>query len=71
METAINSPCKGCTDRTVIPNCHGTCERYQAYHEARERMSKARSDAKIIGSYMTGNTLRLSGGKWQRKYRHK
>lgn len=27
----MKSPCKGCTERSVQPNCHSTCERYLAY----------------------------------------
>lgn len=23
-------PCKGCTERTAVPNCHGTCEKFAA-----------------------------------------
>lgn len=24
----MNAPCKGCTERTAVPNCHTTCKRY-------------------------------------------
>lgn len=24
----ITAPCKGCTERCAIPNCHTTCEKY-------------------------------------------
>lgn len=27
----VTSPCKGCDERTVEPNCHTLCERYIAY----------------------------------------
>lgn len=34
----MRAPCQGCQDRTVTPNCHGTCEQYQLYVEERERI---------------------------------
>lgn len=24
----MRAPCKGCTERTAVPNCHMTCEQY-------------------------------------------
>ncbi len=32
----VISPCKGCRDRVVEPNCHGTCERYIVWKTAVE-----------------------------------
>lgn len=26
-----DSPCHGCADRQVTPNCHDTCERYKTW----------------------------------------
>lgn len=34
------SPCKGCQDRTVEPNCHITCEEYIAYQLRVEQSKK-------------------------------
>lgn len=31
----MKAPCLGCHERTVSPNCHGTCERYKEYNEYR------------------------------------
>lgn len=36
------APCNGCSDRTVRPNCHSTCERYLAYAAEREKIREAR-----------------------------
>ena len=37
------SPCKGCPDRSVSPNCHMSCERYIAYQQYREQIRAARA----------------------------
>ena len=36
------APCHECTHRTVIPNCHSTCEAYQSYSAERERIRAQR-----------------------------
>lgn len=46
--------CKDCPDRTVEPNCHTDCERYQA---ERERLNKIRMEKiknKNVNSYIAG-----------------
>ena len=40
----MTAPCRGCPERTVEPNCHTDCPRYQAYRESRERI-RAERDA--------------------------
>lgn len=30
--------CKGCTERTAIPNCHMTCEKYLKFAEERKKI---------------------------------
>lgn len=34
----VDYPCKGCTDRTIEPNCHSTCEKYLAAKEKNEQI---------------------------------
>jgi hypothetical protein len=36
------SPCKDCPDRSVEPNCHTACPRYQAYNAERVAIREAR-----------------------------
>lgn len=38
----MNSPCHGCRDRTAVPNCHASCERYATFAAERERIRRAR-----------------------------
>ena len=38
----MNAPCKGCTARTVQPNCHTTCEKYLAFVAGREKIREIR-----------------------------
>ena len=33
-----DSPCRGCEDRTVVPNCHTNCIEYKRYCAERERV---------------------------------
>ena len=35
------SPCKGCCDRTVTPNCHSTCAKYIAYRKYQDEKNLA------------------------------
>lgn len=30
-------PCKGCGDRVVEPNCHGSCEKYLAWKQGMDQ----------------------------------
>lgn len=34
------APCKNCTERTVSPNCHGTCKRYLDWSQKHRAMTK-------------------------------
>lgn len=52
-----SSPCKGCPDRTVTPNCHAACERYLAFDAERKRYNEAR----LVERCVTG--ARLAGQK--------
>lgn len=40
------APCKGCTDRTIEPNCHMTCERYLSFRGDldKKKQQKRRKD---------------------------
>jgi len=39
----ITAPCKGCTERCAIPNCHTTCEKYKTW---RDNDTKAKKEFK-------------------------
>ena len=46
-----NAPCRGCTERTTIPNCHGQnddgsyrCELYAAFKATSEHQKKLRTE---------------------------
>ena len=41
-----SSPCKDCKDRTITPNCHGTCERYLEYTSYMEFIKNKRLEHK-------------------------
>lgn len=36
------SPCYGCSERTIEPNCHDTCERHHKWLAGNEKINKAR-----------------------------
>lgn len=50
------SPCKGCKDRCVEPNCHNTCRKYidwkAEYEKLKDRKSK---EARIYWSGLNKN----------------
>ena len=52
------SPCKGCPDRTVEPNCHMTCDKYRAYQAARrgelDTMSTKKQGDRIAKDFVAG-----------------
>lgn len=48
----MKSPCKGCEDRTVEPNCHMTCDRYLAYEASRKELYKAKLDTMRCNSLL-------------------
>lgn len=39
----MRPPCQGCEDRTVLPNCHMGCRKYQEYATEREKIRQARA----------------------------
>lgn len=45
-------PCKGCTERTAEPNCHGTCKKYlswtQTKQEAQDRKNAIKDPERAI-----------------------
>lgn len=41
--TPYEAPCKGCPDRTVEPNCHVTCPRYQSYRASIDAAAAAKA----------------------------
>lgn len=51
----MKAPCLGCTERTVTPNCHGTCERYKEFTAERERVREAKArEHEAIHALVTG-----------------
>lgn len=50
-------PCQGCEDRTVTPNCHMGCKRYQQYATEREKIRMARAKDRGVTDIMVHNTL--------------
>lgn len=60
-------PCKGCQDR--VAGCHGSCVRYQAFHNEREEIRKARQTDQI-GRYALMNSI-ITYKKIQFKSRRK
>lgn len=48
----MRPPCKGCRYRSVRPNCHTTCEDYQAYNAERERIHAVRLRDSIFIEYL-------------------
>lgn len=41
------TPCKDCTERTIEPNCHSTCERYLDMVE-RNRVLKEKKEKALV-----------------------
>ena len=38
----MKAPCKDCTRRTALPNCHASCPDYRAFNEEREAIREQR-----------------------------
>lgn len=53
----IRPPCQGCLDRTVTPNCHMGCKRYQAYATEREQIRLARARDRGVTDILIHNTM--------------
>lgn len=59
----MKSPCtRDCPDRSITPNCHGTCERYLEYNAERERIraKKAREHEAIHALVIGAQKIRLN-----------
>ena len=44
-------PCKNCKDRKL--KCHSTCEKYNNWREANERVKRARYEEMEINSFLS------------------
>lgn len=45
---ALESPCKGCEDRTISPNCHTNCIAYAEFRAEKDKERKRRSEFEIL-----------------------
>ena len=54
--------CKDCPDRTVQPNCHMTCEGY----EARQKKRQEANDKRLAESIMTDFQYREKQKIWKK-----
>lgn len=52
----MRSPCLGCTNRTVTPNCHMGCRPYQLFCMEREKIRQARGREHEIACIRIQNT---------------
>lgn len=49
------SPCKGCPDRSVSPNCHTACQRYLTYQAERQQIRAAHhADSLVLSALLEG-----------------
>ena len=57
----MTPPCKGCEERTA--ECHGTCERYGAWAEERQRVNEQKNKEKKLREYYIelGHKIRKRG----------
>lgn len=55
----MRAPCLGCEDRTVTPNCHMGCVRYQAFCTERERIRQRRLDTMEMNNARNDNVKRM------------
>lgn len=46
--TPPQAPCRGCSDRTIEPNCHMTCERYLAFANDLASSRKKKQEADLL-----------------------
>lgn len=51
-------PCQGCTERTVLPNCHMGCDRYKRFCLERERIRTGRQQANDLAGARRDGVLR-------------
>lgn len=57
--------CEGCTDRSIEPNCHDTCEGYiKRQAEARRKKKEQHKDSQYY-AYMD-KVMRKKGKKFER-----
>ena len=52
----MRAPCLGCEDRTVVPNCHMGCKRYQEYATEREKIRQEHAKRRAITDILIHNT---------------
>lgn len=58
----MKQPCKQkCPQRSST--CHGTCEKYKRYTEAKEALYAARQAAREVDSYVSNNVNRSKHNK--------
>ena len=62
---SIESPCKGCTNRTVEPNCHNPdiCDKWAAYWKEYQEYQKAREirrrNEALAETYITDQYIKI------------
>lgn len=58
--------CKGCTDRTIEPNCHMTCERYLNDVEENRKMKQKIHEAQNFDVYHRNLVVSVKTKRWKR-----
>ena len=44
----MKSPCRGCEDRTISPNCHTNCIAYRAFLAEKKKINEKRMEFTIL-----------------------
>lgn len=63
----MKAPCLGCTERTVIPNCHGACERYKAFTSERELIREIKMQEHEANHLLVKGKQKIKKEKFRRK----
>lgn len=61
----MKAPCKDCHDRD--PECHGRCERYQAYCAEREAIKARKREITNADTYLFAKISKISKTKKKRR----
>lgn len=56
-------PCKGCQDRTVEPNCHTMCSRYNAWKIVQDAQKLAQEPERMAKTYRHENYVKVLSKK--------
>ncbi len=60
----LTPPCRDCTERRV--GCHGTCPRYQEYHERNVQIGQARAAERRLNSALVSGKVRQKWQAWKK-----